>query len=240
MSAPPLKTAMVLAAGLGQRMRPITATLPKPLVKVAGRALIDHVLDRLADAGVETAVVNVHHLADLMEAHLRPRQWPKVVISDERAELLDTGGGVKKALPLIGDEPFVLLNSDSLWIDGPEANLPRLMRAWSPHDTDILLLLAPTGSVGHDGLGDFVMAPDGRLQRRPADTVAPHVYAGAAVLKPALFDGMPDGAFSLNRLFDRAIDAGRLRGLALDGEWLHVGTLDSIGQAEARLAATVR
>lgn len=236
----PLKTAMVLAAGLGERMRPITATLPKPLVKVAGRALIDHALDRLAEAGVETAIVNVHHLADLMEAHLRPRQWPKVVISDERTELLDTGGGIRKALPLIGDEAFVLLNSDSLWIDGPEANLPRLMRAWNPQDTDILLLLAPTDSVGYDGAGDFVMAPDGGLRRRPADAAAPHVYAGAAILKPAVFDGTPDGAFSLNRLFDRAIEAGRLRGLALDGEWLHVGTPDSIGRAEARLAASVR
>jgi N-acetyl-alpha-D-muramate 1-phosphate uridylyltransferase len=240
MSVPPFKTAMVLAAGLGQRMRPITATLPKPLIKVAGRALIDHALDRLADAGVETAVVNVHHLADLIEAHLRSRQWPKVIISDERAALLDTGGGIKKALPLIGDEPFVLLNSDSLWIDGPEANLARLMRAWNPQDTDILLLLADRDSLGYEGAGDFVMAPDGQLRRRPADAIAPHVYAGAAILKPSLFADMPDGAYSLNRLVDRAIDAGRLRGLALDGEWLHVGTPDSIGRAEARLAATVR
>jgi N-acetyl-alpha-D-muramate 1-phosphate uridylyltransferase len=240
MSAPPFKTAMVLAAGLGQRMRPITASLPKPLIKVAGRALIDHALDRLADAGVETAVVNVHHLADLVEAHLRSRQWPKVVISDERAALLDTGGGVKRALPLIGEEAFVLLNSDSLWIDGPEANLARLMQAWNPQDTDILLLLADRESLGYQGAGDFVMAPDGLLRRRPADAPAPHVYAGAAILKPTLFADTPNGAFSLNHLFDRAIDAGRLRGLALDGEWLHVGTPDSIGRAEARLAASVR
>ena len=231
-------TAIVLAAGLGQRMRPITDTLPKPLVEVGGRALIDHALARLAAAGVERVIVNVHHLADLVEAHVR-RRAPAVVVSDERDALLETGGGVKRALPLIGGEPFLVLNSDSLWIEGPQANLPGLAAAWDPERMDVLLLLASTAtSVGYDGPGDFVMDPAGVLERRGERQLAPFVYAGVAILKPSLFADTPDGPFSLNLLFDRAIEAGRLYGLRLDGEWLHVGTPASIPLADERIAAS--
>jgi MurNAc alpha-1-phosphate uridylyltransferase len=234
----PLQTAMVLAAGLGTRMRPVTDTLPKPLVRVGGRALIDHALDRVAEAGIGTAVVNVHYLADLIEAHVRPRQRPQVVISDERGELLETGGGIKRALPLLGPTPFLLLNSDSLWIDGRNANIGRLGGAWEPARMDILLLVAAGAeSLGYEGRGDFFMDAEGRLERRGERDRAPLVYAGVAILKPQLFDDTPDGAFSLNRLFDRAIVAGRLFGLPLDGQWLHVGTPDAIAAAEERLAA---
>jgi MurNAc alpha-1-phosphate uridylyltransferase len=237
----PLTTAMVLAAGLGKRMRPVTATIPKPLVKVGGRALIDHALDRLAAAGTERAVVNVHYLADLVEAHLRGRQQPKIVISDERGELLETGGGVRKALPLLGSAPFVLLNSDSLWIEAREANLSRLRDAWAADRMDVLLLVAAIGqTLGYEGFGDFAMEPDGRLVRRGEGQAAPFVYAGVAILRPQLFDDTPDGAFSLNLLFDRAIAAGRFYGLRLDGHWLHVGTPDSIAAAEERLVAGMR
>jgi N-acetyl-alpha-D-muramate 1-phosphate uridylyltransferase len=232
---------MVLAAGLGKRMRPVTATIPKPLVKVGGRTLIDHALDRLAAAGTERAVVNVHYLADLIEAHVRQRQQPKIVISDERGELLDTGGGIKKALPLLGSEPFVLLNSDSLWIEGPQSNLASLRRAWDAGRMEVLLLVAPIAqTLGYEGVGDFAMEPDGRLRRRGEGQTAPLVYAGVAILTPQLFADTPGGAFSLNLLFDRAIAAGRLYGLRLDGQWLHVGTPDSIAAAEERLVASMR
>jgi N-acetyl-alpha-D-muramate 1-phosphate uridylyltransferase len=231
---------MVLAAGLGKRMRPVTATIPKPLVKVGGRTLIDHALDRLATAGTERAVVNVHYLADLIEAHVRQRQQPRIQISDERGELLETGGGIKKALPLLGAEPFVLLNSDSLWIEGPRSNLTSLRRAWDADRMDLLLLVAPISqSLGYEGVGDFGMEPDGRLRRRGEGQTAPFVYAGVAILKPQLFADTPGGAFSLNLLFDRAIAAGRLYGLRLDGQWLHVGTPDSIAAAEERLVASM-
>ena len=231
---------MVLAAGLGQRMRPITATVPKPLVQVGGRALIDHALDRLSDAGVETAVVNVHHLADQVEAHVRRRRTPRIVVSDERERLLETGGGVKRALPLLGVDDFLVLNSDSLWIEGPRRNLDALREAWDPDRMDLRLLVAAAAdSFGYDGRGDFVMDPDGRLNRRSEREIAPFVYAGVAVCRPGLFADTPDGPFSLNLLFDRAIAAGRLYGQRLDGQWLHVGTPDSIAGAEERLAAIV-
>jgi MurNAc alpha-1-phosphate uridylyltransferase len=235
-----LQRAMVLAAGLGTRMRPLTDTLPKPLVPVAGKALIDHVLDRLADAGVTTAVVNVHHKADAIEAHLKGRTRPKIVISDERGELLDTGGGVVKALPQLGTAPFFHMNSDTLWIEGVTPNLPRLAAQFDAARMDILLLLASTtASIGYEGRGDFVMAPDGRLSRRAEREVVPFVYAGAAVLSPALFADAPKGAFSLNRLFDRATEAGRLFGLRLEGTWMHVGTPAAIKAAEAAILESV-
>lgn len=228
---------MVLAAGLGTRMRPLTETQPKPLVRVAGKALIDHVLDPLAQAGVGTAVVNVHHFADQMEAHLASRQRPRIVLSDERAQLLDSGGGVRKALPQLGTGSFFVLNADSFWIDGPRSNLERLAEAFDPARMDVLLLLASTAaSTGYDGRGDFVMDPHGRLERRTERGVAPFVYAGVAILAPGLFDAMPEGPFSLNRIFDAALAAERLHGLRLDGFWLHVGTPAAIGQAEARIA----
>src|SRR2546423_1790185 len=208
--------AMVLAAGLGTRMRPLTDTLPKPLVPVAGKALIDHVLDRLADAGVIVAMVNVHHMADVIEKHLRRRSRPKILISDERGELLDTGGGVVKALKLLGDKPFFHVNSDTIWIEGVTPNLDRLAAMFDPAAMDAVVLLAATAtSIGYEGRGDFAMTPDGRLRRRGEREVVPFVYAGAAVLSAALFANAPKGAFSLNRLFDRAIEAGRVVGLRL-------------------------
>ena len=232
--------AMVLAAGLGTRMRPLTDTLPKPLVKVAGQALLDHVLDRLADAGVETAVVNVHHMADQIENHLKGRTRPKIEISDERGELLDTGGGVVKALKRLGAEPFFHMNSDTLWIEGVTPNLPRLAAGFDPARMDILLLLASTtASIGYEGRGDFVMAPDGRLARRAERQVAPFVYAGAAMLSPAQFADAPKGKFSLNTMFDRAIEAGRLYGQRLEGTWMHVGTPAAIKAAEAAISESV-
>src|SRR2546429_4700914 len=209
--------AMVLAAGLGTRMRPLTDTLPKPLVPVAGKALIDHVLDRLADAGVTTAVVNVHHMADKIEQRLQERTRPKIVISDERGALLDTGGGVVKALPLLGGGPFFHVNSDTIWIEGVTPNLGRLAAMFDPAEMDAVVLLAATAiSIGYEGRGDFAMAPDGRLKRCVEREVVPFVYAGAAVLSPSMFKDAPQGAFSLNKLFDRAIEAGRLFGLRLE------------------------
>ena len=232
--------AMVLAAGLGMRMRPLTDTLPKPLVKVAGKALLDHVLDRLADAGVETAVVNVHRMADQIEHHLKGRTRPKIAISDERGELLDTGGGVAKALKLLGPEPFLHMNSDTLWIEGVTPNLPQLAASFDPARMDILLLLASTtASIGYEGRGDFIMAPDGRLSRRAERQVAPFVYAGAAMLAPAPFADAPKGKFSLNMMFDRAIEAGRLYGQRLEGTWMHVGTPAAIEAAEAAISESV-
>jgi MurNAc alpha-1-phosphate uridylyltransferase len=229
---------MVLAAGHGVRMRPLTDRTPKPLITVAGKALIDHVLDRLAAAGVEEAVVNVHYLADQIENHLAGRHAPKIVISDERNELLDTGGGVVKALPFLGAAPFFHVNSDTIWIDGVKPNLERLADAFDAARMDALLLLAPsTGSVGYAGRGDFAMAPDGHLTRRGEREVVPFVYAGAAILAPALFADAPKGAFSLTRLFNRAHEAGRLHGLRLEGIWMHVGTPDAIALAEATLSA---
>ena len=230
---------MVLAAGFGQRMRPLTDKMPKPLVKVAGKSLIDHVLDRLADAGVTRAVVNVHYLAEQIERHVAARTRPQVTISDERGLLLDTGGGVIKALPLIGDAPFFHINSDTIWIDGVRPNLTRLAEHFDAATMDGLLLLAPgAGSIGYAGRGDFTMAPDGRLRARPERDVAPFVYAGAAILSPQLFDGAPQGAFSLTKLFTRAIAAGRLHGLRLEGLWMHVGTPEAIAEAEAAISAS--
>lgn len=233
------RRAMVLAAGFGQRMRPLTDTMPKPLVKVAGKALLDHVLDRLAVAGVEQAIVNVHYLGEQIVAHVAARTRPQIVISDERGELLDTGGGVVKALPLIGGAPFYHINSDTIWIDGVKPNLTRLAETFDAAAMDALLLLAPTaGSIGYAGRGDFLMASDGRLSRRAERDIAPFVYAGAAILSPRLFDGAPQGAFSLTRLFNRAIEQGRLYGLRLEGLWMHVGTPEAIGQAEQATAAS--
>ena len=233
------RTAMVLAAGFGERMRPLTDRMPKPLVPVAGRPLIDHVLDRLAAAGIERAVVNVHYLADQIERHLKSRTIPAIVISDERDKLLDTGGGVVKALGAIGNEPFVHVNSDTIWIDGVTPNLQKLAEAFDPALMDALLLLAPVStSIGYAGRGDFTMAADGRLTRRSERDVAPFVYAGAAILRPELFKGAPDGAFSLTTLFDRAAAAGRLHGLRMEGVWMHVGTPEAIKEAEAAIAAS--
>jgi MurNAc alpha-1-phosphate uridylyltransferase len=229
---------MVLAAGLGTRMRPLTDTMPKPLVEVAGKALIDHVLDKLAAAGVTRAVVNVHHFAEQIERHLARRKKPKITISDERGLLLDTGGAVVKALPLLGDAPFFHVNSDTLWVDGAAPNLTKLAQTFDAKAMDALLLLAPAkGSIGYGGSGDFSLHADGRLVARVEGSQAPLVYAGAAILAPALFQQAPDGAFSLTTLFARAAAKGRLRGLRLDGRWMHVGSPDAVAKAEAAIAA---
>ena len=237
-SIPP-RTAMVLAAGLGTRMQPLTTHRPKPLVAVGGKPLLDHVLDRLADAGVERTVVNVHYLADQIVAHVKGRKRPRIEISDERDVILGTGGGVVKALPMLGDTPFFHLNSDTLWIEGPRPNLGRLSAVFDPRRMDALLLLAPTAtSIGYDGRGDYAMRPDGALVRRGEREVVPFVYAGAAIFSPALFVGAPAGAFALTKLFDRAEEAGRLHGLRLEGAWMHVGTPEAVAQAENAILAS--
>ena len=230
------RTAMVLAAGYGERMRPLTNTMPKPLVPLMGRPLIDHVLDRLADAGVETAVVNVHYLPEKIEAHMHARaeRGPKSHISDERALLLDTGGGAKKALPLLGEGPFFVHNSDSVWVEGVTPALPNMLRLWDPARMDCLLLLAPLStSLGYAARGDFDMAPDGTLTRRGERQVVPFAFAGVSLCTRSLFDDAPDGPFSLNVLWDRALAKGRLHGVRLEGRWMHVGTPEALEEAEA-------
>ena len=226
--------AMVLAAGMGKRMRPLTATTPKPLISVGGRALVDRAFDMLAAARVGTCVVNVHYLADLVDVHVSRRPGaPRAIVSDERAELLDTGGGVAKALPLLGEAPFFLLNSDSTWIEGVTPNLEHLVRGFDAARMDAVLLLSEYAySIGYDGRGDFLMDAEGRLVRRPEREVAPFAYAGAAILHPRLFEEAPRGPFSLNRLFDVAIERGTLYGVQMEGIWLHVGTPDAIVAAE--------
>ena len=238
--SPVPRRAMVLAAGLGVRMRPLSDAKPKPLVAVGGKPLIDHVLDRLAEVGVEIAVVNVHYLADQIERHVASRQAPKIIISDERDALLDTGGGIVKALPVLGTAPFFHFNSDAIWIDGVRPNLLRLAEIFDPVRMDGLLLLAATSmSVGYAGRGDFTMTTDGRISRRRERDVVPFVYAGAAIFSARLFSTAPPGAFSLNLLFDRAIEAGRLYGLRLEGVWMHIGTPEAIAAAEAAIRASV-
>ena len=239
MSVKPTK-AMVLAAGLGVRMRPLTDKLPKPLVPVAGRPLLDHALDKLAEAGVSEAVVNVHYLPDQIIDHTASRTRPRVIISDERNQVLGTGGGVVKALPLLGPEPFFHVNADTLWIDGVRPNLARLAEAFEPSRMDILLLMAPTtSSIGYSGRGDYSMLPDGALRKRREHQVVPFVYAGVAIMSPSLFADAPSGEFSLTKMFDRANEQERLFGLRLDGVWMHVGTPDAVGAAEEAFLESV-
>ena len=228
--------AMVLAAGLGTRMGPLSKKLPKPLATVQKRALIDHVLDRLANAGVAHAVINLHYFADLLEAHLKTRPRPRISFSDERKQLLGTGGGITKALSLLGNAPFLLINSDSLWIEPATANLVRLAKFFDRQRMDAALLLAANEDArGYDGRGDYFIEADGKLRRRPERGGAPNVYMGVAILSPSLFDGAPRGAFGLDKLFDRAEKAGRLMGIKLEGTFLHVGTPDAIREAEAAI-----
>jgi MurNAc alpha-1-phosphate uridylyltransferase len=232
--------AMVLAAGLGVRMRPLTNRMPKPLVPVAGRSLLDHVLDKLADAGVNEAIVNVHYLPDQIIEHTAARTQPRVIISDERDQVLGTGGAVVKALPLLGPAPFFHVNADTLWIDGVRPNLARLAEAFDPERMDILLLMAPTtSSIGYSGSGDYAMLPDGALRKRREHQVVPFVYAGAAIMSPQLFAGAPSGEFSLTRMFDAANERERLFGLRLDGVWMHVGTPDAVHAAEEAFLSSV-
>ncbi|MFC3694549.1 nucleotidyltransferase family protein [Chenggangzhangella methanolivorans] len=230
---------MVLAAGLGTRMRPITDSKPKPLVEVGGKTLVDHVLDKLAEGGIAKAVVNVHHHADQMEAHLAGRTSPAIEISDERDRLLDSGGGVVKALPRLAGDAVFILNADTFWLDGASQNVERMREVWDPARMDALLLVAAlTASVGFDGAGDFFLSQDGRLRRRPEREVTPFAYAGVAIMSRAAFANAPEGPFSLNRLWNEAIEADRLFGLRLDGLWLHVGTPQAILEAEEAIAAS--
>ncbi len=233
MSAP--RSAMVLAAGLGTRLRPITDRIPKPLVSVGGQALLDHVLDRLREAGVEQITVNVHYKAEMIIHHLEGRQ-PRVEISVED-ELLETGGGTLKALPSLG-EFFYVVNSDVFWLDGKVHALRRLADAWDPERLDALLLLQRTTSaIGYDGPGDFIVDALGRVRRRREREVAPHLFAGVQILNRRLFAGQKPVRFSLNPLWDRAIAAGRLAGIVHDGEWYHIGTPEGLAATEARLAS---
>ena len=232
--------AMVLAAGLGLRMRPLTEHMPKPLVPVAGRPLLDHALDKLADADVTEAVVNVHYLPDQIIDHVAERSQPRVIISDERDAVLGTGGGVVKALPLLGNAPFFHVNSDTLWIDGVRSNLTRLAENFDPERMDILLLMAPTAtSIGYSGRGDYAMLPDGALRKRREHQVVPFVYAGAAILSPCIFTEAPKGEFSLTKMFDAANQQQRLFGLRLDGVWMHVGTPEAVAAAEEAFLESV-
>ncbi len=235
------RKAFVLAAGMGSRMRPLTDDKPKPMVPLAGRPLIDHVLDRLALAGVTQVVVNVHYLADVLLAHLARRTAPLVTISDERDMLLETGGGVVRAMPLLGADPFFIHNSDTVWIETGAPALDALAAAWNPATMDALLLLARIDrSIGYDGSGDFDLAPDGHLTRRAQGETSPFVFAGVSITHPRLLDDAPSGAFSLNRPWDRAIAQNRLHGIVLDGLWMHVGTPAALVEAEERIVHASR
>jgi MurNAc alpha-1-phosphate uridylyltransferase len=235
-------TAMVPSAGLGTRMAAANSTVPKPLVRLAGKALIDHVLDRLVDAGIERAVVNLHHKADSIEAHLKGRRAPRIEFSDERAKLLDTGGGVKKALPRLGSGPFLINNADSVWIEGVGQNLVRLTEAWDGERMDCLMLLAlASHSLGYQGRGDFAFEADGRIRRRRAEQeLVPFAFTGVSMAHPRLFDGSPEAAFSLNVVWNTAIARGRAFGLRMEGIWMHVGSGDALVQAERQLARETR
>ena len=236
-AAPVPRTAMVMAAGLGKRMRPLTATRPKPLIEVAGRALIDHVLERLKSAGVEKIVVNVHYLPGSIEAHLASKDHGlDFQISDERSVLLETGGGMVKAAPMIDADPFLVVNSDNLWVDGPADTLKLLASHWDSERMDALLLLVPHARAqNHRGIGDFHMDRAGRLRRREKARVAPFVFTGIQMVSKALLEGAPEGPFSTNILWDRAIEAGRCFGVVHQGLWFDVGTPKAIGETEAFL-----
>ena len=228
--------AMMLAAGLGLRMRPLTLTTPKPLITVKGNALIDYGHAHLARAGVSRAVVNAHYLPEQIEAWAARQTNPAVAVSDERGVILDTGGGIVKALPLLGDDPFFVLNCDSFWIDEGTSALERLRAAWDGATMDCLLLLSPVSeTVGYDGKGDFHLAGDGRITRRREGETGALAYIGGYLVHPRLFAGAPQGSFSMNTLWNTAIARGRLHGLEHRGLWLHVGTPEAIALAEARL-----
>lgn len=231
------QSAMVLAAGLGTRLRPITDRIPKPLVSAGGRTLLDRALDRLVDAGVPRVVVNTHYKAEMIARHLEGRRQPAITLSVED-ELLETGGGILKALPLL-DDVFYVANSDVFWLDGKTPALLRLAAAWDAERLDALLLLQrTTTAVGYDGAGDFIIDPLGQVRRRREREVAPHLFAGVQILHRRLFDGQTAGKFSLNPLWDRAIAAGRLAAIVHDGEWYHVGTPEGLALTEARLVTS--
>ncbi|WP_265562922.1 nucleotidyltransferase family protein [Sphingomicrobium arenosum] len=230
------KTAMVMAAGLGKRMRPLTATRPKPMIELAGKPMIDHVLDKLEEAGVEKVVVNVHYLPDAIEGHLATRRGLDIAISDEREALLETGGGLVKALPLIDSDPFISCNSDNFWVDGPSDTLKLLSRQWDAERMDALLLLVPHArAFHHRGKGDFHLDRHGKLARRLPNKVAPYVFTGIQLVSKRLLRDAPDGKFSTNILWDRAIEEGRLYGAVHQGLWFDVGTPPAIPATESIL-----
>lgn len=235
MTVPAIQSALVLAAGLGKRMRPLTATRPKPLVRVGGKALIDYSLDRIAAAGIGHVVVNCHYLADALEAHLASGRWPfTITMSDERDQLLETGGGMVRAAPLLTGNPFLVVNSDNIWTDGPMDSIHQLAARWDDDRMDALLLLVRHASaVGHSGKGDFHMTARGEISRRKAGRVAPFVYTGVQLVSRRLLVDAPDGPFSTNILWDRAIARGRLYGMAHQGQWFEVGTPGAIAVTEA-------
>jgi MurNAc alpha-1-phosphate uridylyltransferase len=222
-------TAMILGAGLGQRLRPLTDHLPKPLLQFAGRTVIDHALDKLVGAGIERVVVNVHHKAAMLRGHLVGRDSPAIAISDESDGLLDTGGGVARALPHLGAAPFFVVNGDTLWFDAGPDSLAVMIDVFDPARMDALLMLHPTiDAIGYNGVGDFNMEPDGLLTRRPEHEVAPFVFAGVQILSPSLFEDCPAGAFSLNLLYDKAAENGRLYGIRQDGDWMNLNTMEGL------------
>jgi MurNAc alpha-1-phosphate uridylyltransferase len=224
---------MVMAAGLGTRMRPLTDDRPKPLVMVAGKTLIDHALDRLVAAGVTMAVVNVHYKAEMLKEHLSKRNDIEIVISEEKDALLGTGGGVVKALPYFKGEPFFIINSDTVWVENVGSALGRMIARWNPDEMDALLLLAAmVTALGFEGRGDFNMDGLGHLSRVPERRLSPFAYPGVQIVHPRLFDGAPAGGFSTNRMWDLAIERGRLYGIRLDGVWFHVGTPEAVREAE--------
>lgn len=234
------RRAMVLAAGLGTRMRPLTNHVPKPLVKVRGKPLIDHVIDRLVGAGVERVVVNVHHHAALLKEHLTRRTDVEICISDESDRVLGSGGGIFKALPLFEGAPFFVHNADSIWVEGYGQALGRMMARWNPERMDALLLVASlVNAIGYEGSGDFLMDADGRLSRVPEQRLSPFAFPGVQIVHPRFFDGCRPGDFSINPLWDRAIEQRRLFGLRLDGVWMHVGTPEALTQTEEFLADTL-
>lgn len=237
MAARAPKAAMILAAGLGIRMRPLTDDRPKPLIEIRGRALLDYAIDRLVDAGVETVVVNVHYKAEMIEEHLARRRDARFIISDERNRLMDTGGGVVKALPHLGPRPFLTHNSDFIWReDGPRSNLTRLIESFDPDRMDACMLLVPRErTLGLSGPGDFFLGDDGRLRRRGDSPTCPYYWNGVQMVHPRLFADPPEGPFSTNILWDRAIAKGRLFGLELMGQGLHVGTPEAVGETERYL-----
>lgn len=230
-------TAMVLAAGLGKRMRPLTASQPKPLVRVGGKPLIDYALDRLAEAGVAKAVVNVHYLADALEAHVKSRKAPAVTISDERDLLLETGGGMVKAerAGLLPD-PFFSVNSDNIWLEGPRDAFGDLSRGWDPKKMDALLLLVPhSGAFNYRSKGDFHMDAAGKVSRRRSGRIAPFIFSGIQLVSHQFLHDAPEGPFSTNLLWNRAIEAGRLYGVRFTGQWFEVGEPGAIAPTEAAL-----
>ena len=227
------KNAMILAAGFGKRMRPITDKTPKPMLEVGGRTLLDHSIDHLAANGIEKVVINVHHLSTLIKQHIKRRSDVEIVISDESDKIMETGGGIAKALPLLGDDPFFVINGDVLWLDGPTSALHRLAHTWNQSSMDALLLLHSTvEAYGYDGMGDFFVDPIGTLIRRPEREIAPYLFAGVQIIQAKSLSKAPAGPFSLNVIYDQAIEEQRLLGLVHDGDWFHIGTASGLSQAE--------